>query len=524
MKFFSRMSLQARVFSVGVILPGLLIAGLLWMNASNSRDQAVNSAVEKARSICLAVESAREQKQTEWETGVVTHERIKEWMNNGQSDTALASVPVVTAWNTAMKKAEEGGYQFRVPALEPRNPKNAANAIEGEALRHLRETNEDEYYTIDDKTNTVHYFRTVRLSESCLACHGDPKNSMELWGNSDGTDITGHKMENWRAGEMHGAFEVVHSLDEADAAVAAGVWKSAIMAVFALVGTGVLTVIVVRTVTRRIAASARKISGATTKLQSSSRELDESAQSTSNESFAMASAVTEVSANVESLASASDQLGESIREIAGNASNAAGIAENAVTEAEAANAAIARLGESSASIGAVIDVINSLAEQTNLLALNATIEAARAGEAGKGFAVVANEVKELANETSTSTNQITEAIKAIQADSQAATEAVQRISDIIAQVAEAQQAIASAVEEQSATTTEMSHSIGEVASAGRSMSDQVDSVSRNSKYTAEQVQGSLDSVLQIADMVADLRGLLGSVEQTETVESGASEF
>jgi len=83
MKFFSRMSLQARVFSVGVILPGLLIATLLWMNARNSREQAVTSAVEKARSICLAVESSREQKQNEWETGVVTHERIKEWYENG---------------------------------------------------------------------------------------------------------------------------------------------------------------------------------------------------------------------------------------------------------------------------------------------------------------------------------------------------------------------------------------------------------------------------------------------------------
>jgi methyl-accepting chemotaxis protein len=67
-------------------------------------------------------------------------------------------------------------------------------------------------------------------------------------------------------------------------------------------------------------------------------------------------------------------------------------------------------------INMIVDTIMGISEQTNLLALNAAIEAARAGEAGRGFTVVAGEVKKLADNTSKSSNDVKDIIKAIQDD------------------------------------------------------------------------------------------------------------
>ncbi|MCA9058059.1 MAG: DUF3365 domain-containing protein [Planctomycetaceae bacterium] len=511
------MSLQAKMILVGVVLPGLIIALLFWLYIGESKENAVAASVDKARSICLTAESARHQTQGQWDSGIFSHERLREWGEQGEHDKVLSTVPVVTAWKTAMDKAEEGGYQFRVPALEPRNPDNAADALEREALREIQSGNLSEYYVVNEVTNSVHYFRPVKLTESCLVCHGNPSSSQELWGTKDGTDVTGHKMENWTAGHHHGAFEVVQSLDAADEKVASSIFMGVILVAVSLAIAGIVTVITLRSVTSRISRSARSISTATRHLSSTSTDLDRGARNTSEEATAMATSATQLTANMQTVAAAIQEMGASVADIADSAAKASSVAGNAVEEADSTNQIIHRLGDSSNRIGDVIKVINSLAEQTNLLALNATIEAARAGEAGKGFAVVANEVKELATQTSNATQDIVRVVESIQEETKTAVHSVERIYSIISEINDAQHSIASAVEQQNATTSEIANSVHGVASASIDMSRRISSVSETSENTASQIKSSREHVEQIDQMALELLNLLGETQAAQVL-------
>ena len=190
----------------------------------------------------------------------------------------------------------------------------------------------------------------------------------------------------------------------------------------------------VRDVMTQVGDSAGGMVDSADELVGISRQLNQSAGTTSGEASQASQAASSIDLNLQSVATSTSQMTASIQEIARNSHEAASIATAAVEVADTANTTVARLGDSSAEIGNVIKFITSIAEQTNLLALNATIEAARAGEAGKGFAVVATEVKELAKETAKATENISSRIEAIQSDVRGAVDAIAEIGTIIRQV------------------------------------------------------------------------------------------
>lgn len=554
---FKNLKLRTKLIALGVSQL-LLVAGILfYMNYRQQSIAARETINAKARTIVLNVEAVRQEMQEKWAIGQYNQKLLKEWADAGQMDKILHSVPVYSAWNSAKKKAAESGYEFKVPKFSPRNPQNEPDPIEAQVLKQLESGLVKEHSVYDSEKNAIRYFRPIALTKECMICHGDPAQSLALWGNDKGLDPTGHKMENWKEGEVHGAFEVIQSLDQADAEVQASLlWNTCIVAMLVLGGAAMFYFLVsfsicnpisetvaifqkyaTGDITQRLSvtssdeigelrgsintfaerlrdmlltmgSSAHKLTSSSEQLCSTAARLTKGASESQGQSATVSSAAEEMSINMKNMASSTEQMSGGVRhvaasieemtstiaEIAKNAETSARIAEDASRVASISNDKIGHLGTAANEIGKVIEVIQDIAEQTNLLALNATIEAARAGEAGKGFAVVATEVKELAKQTAAATDDIRARIEAMQVSTGEAVESIKTISDIIHNVNNVSKTIASAVEEQNITTKEIARNISQVASASEVVARGVNESAAASQEITQSI-GRVDTVL-----------------------------
>ncbi|MDY6820896.1 MAG: methyl-accepting chemotaxis protein [Deferribacterota bacterium] len=428
------------------------------------------SEVKRARNIIVLAESVRENYAEKFNSDIYDLDELRK-----DVDKFLSVVPIINSIEVVRNKAEELNLNFKVPKINPRNPDNKPDEFDLKALKYLKEKDTGkggtpEYVLMDRENNFIRYYKAIRLTKECEYCHGDPSLSEKYWGNNKGLDPTGTKMEGWKAGEVHGAFEILiptnlveagsfllflrgfsssliiifiviivinflfkrlifnrlNNVNEAMMRLAKGDFtvqldverNDEIGEVVSHVNTMVNSV---KKIIESVYNSIQDLSSTATELSSSAESLSEGAKEQSEESENAVSAVEEINTTVSEVANSAKNVSDS----SSDAKESVLKGHSVVTEtkemmrmiAEAVERAantVNRLGERSSKVGSIIQIINDIADQTNLLALNAAIEAARAGEAGRGFAVVAEEVRKLAERTVNSTKEISSTITDIQ--------------------------------------------------------------------------------------------------------------
>lgn len=535
---------------IGVGLPTIMIGILFSLYYKNAGKEAIDVCTEKSALLCKETLGVREQMEQNWAKGVFTVEMLKDWADKKDMERILMSVPVVAAWKSALAYAEEGGYSFKTPKFSPRNPKNQPDALEARALNYMEDKNVDTYYEYDESINSIRYFQSIKLSETCMYCHGDPANSQKYWGNDQGLDPTGTKMENWKVGQRTGAFEVIFSLATADqkknaalqtagtavliglAVLAIVFWKVTasilkpldyVKEALADISNGNLSKELVIDRKDEIGQIAESVNNTTKQLNGIMHQLTQSSSNLFNSSdeiklqssgisqetenmkknaMLVAASGEELSSNManmsqsaetisrsaNSVAAAIEEMNSTINEISRNCTEEARITSQANDQAKKTQQLMIKLGESAKEIGNVTEVIKNIADQTNLLALNATIEAASAGDAGKGFAVVANEVKELARQSANASEQISAQISGIQKDAKVAIDAIQEITQIVDKVVGISSSVAAAIEEQSATAKEISMSVNEVSQGTNDISRNIQDSSIGANEVSKNIQ------------------------------------
>jgi methyl-accepting chemotaxis protein len=453
------------------------------------------------RTMMESAESSRQATATLRRLGAFDDGQLTEKSKNHASfrdSTLYQTVPVVAAWQSIRSVAEKEGYTFRVPARKPRDPRNVPSGDEAKILSWLERNRGQDYFAIDKDKDEAVYARAVVLSEDCMICHGNPATSKT----GDGKDPLGFPMENWKAGDMHGAFVLRGSTRELNAAMNSAMLRSGLLLLGAAAVIGVAFALSWGPLKRRLSASLTRIDDETKELEAAAERMTGQSTDLADASSRQTASFEETSASLEEIRGVSRSNLEVTKRantaIDGITKDSRNISENL----NSMNAAMESIRDSNNRIAKIIRLMDEISFQTNILALNAAIEAARAGEAGLGFSVVADEVRSLAHRSAEAAKDIEAIIAESVERTGNADEAVERVSNSIRTTHKAVEALAETLRHVEAATVEQFKGVDDVSGA----------MARNSQLTATVATAADGSRQESARLLEQIDGLRSAAQ------------
>lgn len=425
------------------------------------------------------------------------------------------TIPIVAAWQAAEKSARDLGYEFHTPSrpgLVARNPKNVAGAQFAEMFQAFA-AGQAEYFYQDKERNELILAQPVRLSESCLKCHGDPAQSPTR----DGKDILGFAMEDMKVGDIKGAFVLKAPLTN-DATV------TTTMKSMTYVSLAALAVVLTgfygfsrRYITRPLGEAIAHLDAASVQTAGTAGQISAAGQALSAGASEQAASLEETSAALEELAGMTKRNADSAGQAKQAASQTRATADTGTAHMQAMVSAMDDIKTASADIAKILKTIDEIAFQTNILALNAAVEAARAGEAGAGFAVVAEEVRALAQRCATAARETAGKIDDASAKSRQGAVISAEVAQSFLTIQEQVRQLDALVSEIATASQEQSQGIVQVSSAVAQMDRVMQANAASAEESAAAAEGLNAQAGSLKQAVTELQQLVGG--RTEQVRA-----